>query len=81
MVSIVEQLDVGLARGCQAAANGLDDEAGYVCWTEDKGIQSGANPGEIRVEYAGDSFECEVEGDADDRGRENDGADLQLEGS
>lgn len=76
MVSIVEQLEVGLARGRQTAADGLDDETGYVGRAEEEGIQSGADPGEVWVEDAGDSFESEVEGDADDRGRQDDGADL-----
>lgn len=76
MIAIVEKLEIGLARGGQTAANGLDDEAGYVCGAEEEGIQSGADPGEVRIEDAGDSFEGEVEGDANDRGREDDGADL-----
>lgn len=78
-VAALLQLGVGLAAGRgDAAANGLDDEAAQVGGQEDEGVPARADARHGRVEVDGDVLERQVDGDADEGGREDDGADLQL---
>ncbi len=76
------ELAVLVARGGgDAAADGLDDEAGQVGGEKDARVPGGRDAGEVRREVQGDVLESEVDGDADEGRGENDGANLQLEGA
>jgi hypothetical protein len=82
LVAALLQLAVGLAaRGRDAAADGLDDEAAEVGGQEDDGVPAGLDAGGGGVDVDGDVLEGEVDGDADEGGREDDGADLELKGA
>lgn len=71
---------VGAGGGGQGAADGLQDQARHVGRHEDDGVQTRPNAGERRVEREDHVFERQVDGDADQCRREDDGADLRLEG-
>lgn len=79
-VSRLGQLGVGVAASsCDASTDGLDDEAAQVGGEEDDGVPAGLDAGDGGVEVDGDMLEGEIDGDADESGCEDDGADLQLE--
>lgn len=81
-VAALLKLAVGLASGSgDAASDGLDDEAAQVGGEEDDGVPARGDAGDGGVEVDGDVLEGEVDGDADEGGREDDGADLELEGA
>lgn len=81
-VAALLELAVGLASGSgDAASDGLDDEAAQVGGEEDDWVPARGDAGDGRVEVDGDVLEGEVDGDADEGGREDDGADLELEGA
>lgn len=67
--------------GCDAATDGLDDEAGQVSREEDARVPFRLNARQARAEVECDVLESEVDGDADEGRGEDDGADLQLEGA
>jgi hypothetical protein len=78
-VSRLGQLGVGVAAGsCDTSTDGLDDEAAQVGGEEDDGVPAGLDTRDGGVEVDGDMLEGEIDGDADERGCEDDGADLQL---
>lgn len=81
---VARLLELGLVvagRGGDAAADGLDDEAGDVGGEEDARVPGGGDAGDGRVQGEGDVLEGEVDADADERRAEDDGADLQLKGA
>lgn len=79
-VAALLQLAVGLAAGsCDAATDGLDDEAAQIGGEEDERVPARGDAGDGGVEVDGDVLEGEVDGDADEGGRDDDGADLELE--
>lgn len=81
VVPAVEQLLVVAPRGGgDATADGLDDQARQVGGQEEAWVPLGVEAREGRVEREGDVLERQVDGDADERWAENNGADLELEG-
>lgn len=81
---VARLLQLGLVVACggrDAAADGLDDEAGDVGGEEDARVPGGGDAGEGRVEGEGDVLEGEVDGDADEGRAQDDGADLELKGA
>lgn len=81
-VAALLKLAVGLAScSGDAASDGLDDEAAQVGGEEDDWVPARGDAGDGRVEVDGDVLEGEVDGDADEGGREDDCADLELEGA
>lgn len=81
-ITALLKLAVGLSSGSgDAASDGLDDEAAQVGGEEDDWVPARGDAGDGRVEVDGDVLEGEVDGDADEGGREDDCADLELEGA
>lgn len=81
-VTTLLKLAVGLATSSgDTTSDGLDDEAAQVGGEEDDWVPARGDAGDGRVEVDGDVLEGEVDGDADEGGREDDGADLELEGA
>lgn len=81
-VTTLLKLAVGLASGSgDTTSDGLDDEAAQVGGEEDDWVPARGDAGDGGVEVDGDVLEGEVDGDADEGGREDDGADLELEGA
>lgn len=79
-VSRLGQFGVGVAASsCDASTDGLDDEAAQVGGEEDDGVPAGLDARDGGVEVDGDMLEGEIDGDTDESGCEDDGADLQLE--
>jgi hypothetical protein len=72
---------VGAGGGGEAAADGLQHQARDVGRDEDGWVQPRAHTREGRVQRQHHMLEREVDGYADQRWRENDGADLRLEGA
>lgn len=68
-------------RCCDAAADGLHDEASDVGREEDARVPDGRDAGRCRAQGEGGVLEREVDGHADECGSEDDGADLQLKGA
>lgn len=86
LVAVVDELEVGVVAGGagagrEGAADGLDEQAGHVGRHEDEREQVRADAGERRVQRQADVLEGEVDGDADQRRRQDDGTDLRLEGT
>lgn len=78
-VSRLGQLGVGVAASsCDTSTDGLDDEAAQVGGKEDDGIPARLDARDGGVEVDGDMLESEIDGDADESGCEDDGADLQF---
>lgn len=67
--------------GGDAAADGLDDEAGDVGGEKDARVPDGGQAGKGRVQGEGNVLEREVDADADKGRAQDDGADLQLKGA
>lgn len=80
-VAVLEQLGVRVAGGGgDAAPDGLDDEAREVGGQEEARVPARRDAREPRVEVQRGVLERQVDGHADEGGREDDGADLQLKG-
>lgn len=80
-VATLEQLGVRVAGGGgDAAPDGLDDEAREVGGQEEARVPMRRDAREPRVEVQRGVLERQVDGHADEGGREDDGADLQLKG-
>lgn len=78
---MIQQILVLLARGGgERTPHGLDDQARDIGGEEKEGIPLGGDAGEGRVESEGGVLDDEVDGGAEDGGREDDDADLELEG-
>lgn len=78
-VSRLGQLGVGVAASsCDTSTDGLDDETTQVGGKEDDGIPARLDARDRGVEIDGDMLEGEIDGDADESGCEDDGADLQF---
>lgn len=70
---------VGLGRGGEAAADGLQDQARDVGGDEDERVQPRPDARERRRKRQHRVLERQVDGDAQQRRRQHDAADLQLE--
>jgi hypothetical protein len=80
-VSMLQQSQVGPAsRRGDAAADGLDDQAGNVGGHEEDGVELWREAAERAVQGADSVFQGEIQADADQAGAEDDGDDLNLEG-
>ena len=66
--------------GRQRAADGLDEQARDVERDKDERVQARRDARQRRVERQADVLEGQVDGDAHEGGREDDGDDLRLEG-
>lgn len=71
---------VAASRRGDAAADGLDDQAGDVGGHEEAGVELWREAAERAVQGADGVFQGEIQADADQAGPEDDGDDLDLEG-
>ena len=80
-VPMLQQSQVAAAsRRGDAAADGLDNQAGDVGGHEEDGVELWREAAERAVQGADGVFQSEIQADADQAGPEDDGDDLDLEG-
>ena len=80
-VAAVKKLLIRVAgTGSKCAADGLDEQTRHVGGDEDEWVQVRPDARHGRVETDGYMLERQVDGDADERGGQDDGANLRFEG-